>query len=45
MMLHCRSMAFEDEGGTLCTVTGPPDEEFLSVCREFGISMGSCGQG
>lgn len=43
MMLHCRSMAFEDEGGTLCTVTGPPDDEFLSVCREFGISRGSCG--
>ena len=39
MMLHCRSMAFEDEGGTLCTVTGPPDDEFVEVCRTFGLRV------
>jgi RluA family pseudouridine synthase len=39
MMLHCRSMSFEDEGGAICTVSAPPDGEFMEVCRGFGLGM------
>jgi RluA family pseudouridine synthase len=43
MMLHCRSMAFEDEGGAPCTVSAPPDGEFMEVCRTFGLRMEESG--
>jgi RluA family pseudouridine synthase len=37
LMLHCRSMAFEDAGGDFRTVYAPPDAEFVEVCRTFGV--------
>jgi 23S rRNA pseudouridine1911/1915/1917 synthase len=42
MMLHCRSMAFEDESGKLFDVSALPDEIFLEVCRNFGVPAEQC---
>lgn len=39
MMLHCFSMAFDPGNGTLLKITAPPDEAFISICRESGIEI------
>jgi 23S rRNA pseudouridine1911/1915/1917 synthase len=38
MMLHCRSMAFRTREGRPVSAAAPPDAEFLSICRDFGIN-------
>lgn len=37
LMLHCWSMAFALHEGAPRTVTAPLDDEFRSVCRQFGV--------
>jgi RluA family pseudouridine synthase len=37
MMLHCRSMAFEDRDGRVVTVTAVPDEEYQQICRSKAV--------
>ena len=37
MMLHCRSMAFTSASGKPVRATAPLDEDFLAVCRHYGI--------
>ncbi len=37
MMLHCLSMSFLDGNGSRVPVSASPDNEFLAVCKEFGI--------
>lgn len=37
MMLHCRSMAFEDRDGRVITVTAGLDEEYQQICMSKSV--------
>jgi 23S rRNA pseudouridine1911/1915/1917 synthase len=37
MMLHCRNMAFDSGRGRQISITAPLDEQFISICEEFGV--------
>ena len=37
MMLHCRNMAFAAGHGKQISITAPLDEQFISICKEFGV--------
>jgi 23S rRNA pseudouridine1911/1915/1917 synthase len=39
MMLHCRSMAFQTREGRPVSASAPLDDEFLGICRSFGIHL------
>ena len=39
MLLHCRTMAFSGRRGELATATAPPDEAFIAICQDHGISL------
>jgi RluA family pseudouridine synthase len=39
MMLHCRTMSFQNRSDRIIRATAEPDGEFIAACREFGLSI------